>query len=93
MPKYEYVFVDLNVPLPGKNLHREYGDSMYPFEKMNVLDSFHIPKGRRKILVTKRRASAAIDEAHKKYKQMKFVYRTVGEEDPRGDGVRVWRVE
>lgn len=69
--------IDKNIPVPPSR--RGSGKSVYPFDKMELGDSFFVPKKKQSIM-------AAYARVVGKRKGMKFITRV------EADGVRVWRV-
>lgn len=74
------------------------GANIYPFDDMEVGHSFHVPVSEDKPNPAKSLAST-VSSATARYKDesgevtRKFVVRSVGAEDPKGPGARVFRVE
>jgi len=74
------------------------GANIYPFDDMDVGHSFHVPVSEDKPNPAKSLAST-VSSATARYKDesgevtRKFVVRSVGAEDPKGPGARVFRVE
>jgi len=74
------------------------GANIYPFDEMDVGQSFHVPVSEDKPNPAKSLAST-VSSATARYKDesgevtRKFVVRSVGAEDPKGPGARVFRVE
>lgn len=74
------------------------GANVYPFDDMDVGHSFHVPVSEDKPNPAKSLAST-VSSATARYKDeegnvtRKFVVRSVGDEDPKGAGARVFRVE
>ncbi len=74
------------------------GANIYPFDAMDVGHSFHVPVSEDKPNPAKSLAST-VSSATARYKDesgevtRKFVVRSVGAEDPKGPGARVFRVE
>lgn len=142
-PSYE---LESGIPLPEKRSRRSNGnrESQYPFAKMEVGQSFHIPKtednknpaDRIAPTITRLRAQAAkpvfeadgttpvmetvkqityqLDDKGKRVKNAEggfiktgevmvqrqktapavdYLVQTVGAEDPKGEGARIWRVK
>ncbi len=74
------------------------GATVYPFDEMEVGHSFHVPVSEDKPNPAKSLAST-VSSATARYKDeagevtRKFVVRSVGAEDPKGAGARVFRIE
>lgn len=104
--------LETGVPMPAAN--RGSGESKYPFDAMEVNQSFHVPatdarpKPARALAsvvssATARYATPDPKGATRKNKsgktvpvmveQRKYVIRTVGADDPKGIGARVFRVK
>lgn len=70
------VFVEKGIPLPVRQVAKKY-----PFEEMDIGDSFFVTD-----------ASVALIHANaRRYAPMRFTCRTVFEGDVKG--IRVWRIE
>lgn len=88
--------IDDNVPLPPKK--RKTGGSKYPFDLLEVGQSFHIPVSEENPDPAKRVASA-VTNANRKWKNDEgvvlrhFESREVDENDPRGPGARIARTK
>jgi hypothetical protein len=83
--------IDDGVPLPAGRGGR--GANVYPFDALGVNQSFHVPASDAKPNPAKSLAST-VSSATKRYVgkgDRKFVVRSVGDEDPRGKGARVFR--
>jgi hypothetical protein len=83
--------IEKNIPMPVLNKGRMRGSYKYPFEKMEIGDSFHVAKSEERPKPARTLAST-VSTASKKYGKV-FRVRSVGEEDPKGPGARVFRVE
>lgn len=72
------------------------GGSVYPFDSLNVGQSFHVPATTDRPNPAKSLAST-VSSATKRYadkpegERRKFTVRSVGTDDPKGAGARVWR--
>lgn len=81
--------IDTDVPKP-EAARRGRGESRYPFERMEVGTSFHIPATAEKANPARDYASS-ISSATKRLEPKRFSIRPVGDTDPRGVGARVFR--
>lgn len=83
----EAVPIDDNIPVPPVALGAK---PKYPFAELEVGQSFHVA-------LSPKRLAGTVSSANKKFRRFdpprRFVSRTAGPDDPRGEGTRVWRVE
>ena len=75
----------------GHVARRPRGSYKYPFEKMEVGDSFHVASTEKRPNPARTLAST-VSSASKKYDKV-FRVRTVGDLDPKGQGARVFRLK
>ena len=83
--------IDTNVEFKASKKSRHSKVMELPFEKLEVGQSFHMPSEENKKEQTTK-LSAWCQLAGKKL-QRRFSLRTVGADDPRGPGLRIWRIE
>lgn len=81
--------LEKNIPVPPRT-RKLRGPYKYPFDKMEVGDSFHIPATEDRPKPSRTLAST-VSTASKKYGKT-FVVRTVDDSDPKGVGARVFRL-
>lgn len=89
--------IEDNIPLPTVKRGGGKGVEKYPFDKLEIGQSFHVPATEDRPNPGKTLAST-VSSAKNRYKvegQLTriFVLRTVGEDDPKGAGARVFRVD
>jgi hypothetical protein len=77
--------IDANIPIP--KIVQVARESKYPLRSLQIGDSFFIPKGNEK--GTRNSISSLMDACSKRH-GLKFVTRTVVEDNVKG--LRVWRV-
>lgn len=83
--KVEKFEIESGVEMPKKTRNRK---SKYPFDALEVMQSFHLAERPAKSM------ASAVSHANKRWKDERmFVVRNVGEDDPKGEGCRVFRVE
>lgn len=82
--------IEKNVPMPVRTRGRR-GSYKYPFKKMEVGDSFHVAATEDRPKPSRTLAST-VSTASKKFGKL-FRVRSVGEDDPKGAGARVFRIE
>jgi len=87
--------IEKGVPMP--KVRRNTRNSRYPFDVMEIDDSFHVPTTEDDTDPAKRLAST-VSARNKSYQvdgelTRKFVVRRVGAEDSKGEGARVFRVD
>lgn len=82
--------IDSNVTFsPSKRSGRKSKINEMPFDRIGVNESFHVASTDK---AQANRLSGYCQIAGKRLNK-KFAMRTVSESDPRGPGVRIWRVE
>ncbi len=81
--------IDNNVVFNAAKKSRHSKVMELPFDKLIVGQSFHVPNTDKE---EASKLSAWCQLAGKKLEK-RFSLRTVGNDDPRGPGVRIWRVE
>lgn len=74
-------------------VRRRQGGSIYPFDALEVGQSFHIAVTEDKPNPAKSLASTVSAATKRSEGEKKFIVRAVGETDPKGPGARVFRVE
>jgi hypothetical protein len=82
--------IEKNVPVPPRTA-RLRGAYKYPFAEMEVGDSFHVAKTEDRPNPSRTLAST-VSTASKKHGKL-FSVRTVKDDDPKGAGARVFRLE
>lgn len=84
--------IEDNIPIPAGRGGRNA--NVYPFDALNVGQSFHVPATDERPNPAKSIAST-VSSATKRYADQtparKFSVKSVGEGDPKGKGARVWR--
>lgn len=83
--------IDSGVPVP--TVRRQSGGSIYPFDALEVGQSFHIPVSDSKPNPAKSLASTVSAATKRSDGTKRFIVRAVDESDPKGPGARVFRVE
>jgi hypothetical protein len=85
--------IDDAIPVPAASNRGGRGGNVYPFDTLNVGQSFHVPATDKKPNPAKSLAST-VSSATKRYVgkgDRKFRVAPVDATDPRGAGARVWR--
>jgi hypothetical protein len=86
--------IDDAIPVPAASNRGGRGGNVYPFDTLNVGQSFHVPASEKKPNPAKSLAST-VSSATKRFKDKTpartFRVAAVDANDPRGVGARVWR--
>jgi hypothetical protein len=83
--------IERNIPIPKRKVKLR-GSYKYPFDKLEVGDSFHIPMTD-KCPKPARTIASSVSTANKKFDGKVFKSFSVDSTDPKGEGARVFRVE
>lgn len=88
-----------DIPLPADTSGGRGGQTLYPFDELEVNESFHVT-GKKSMASTVSSANARnttelTDAAGVKSKTVnkQFKAAKVGKDDPDGEGIRVWRIK
>lgn len=110
-PKRERIAIDTNVPMPVGAQARAARESIYPFDGLELGQSFHVAKSPdmddpekalgSSVSAAKRKFSTPLPGQHKTRKGMADNYKLtrnfrmfrVGKDDPKGEGIRIYRVD
>jgi len=82
-----------NVPLPAKKCKGGRQKDIYPWEDMEIGNSFHVAKTA-KLENPSKKMNSSVSSANKRFAgERRFSVRSVDETDSKGVGVRVFRIE
>jgi hypothetical protein len=85
--------VDTDVPIPPVKKRGGRSKDIYPWSTMKLNESFHVGKTE-ELPYPAKKMNSSVSSANKRFQgDRRFSVRTVDETDPKGPGVRVFRVE